>query len=373
MGCKYRFNNKVYNSYQSLIEEFSDGDIQSALAILYSLEHDKQTLLYDKLDKLKKEYKFSANKESPIDDVDINAGKDFTTQTFIDSAYFKVDGRPPMFRIDFDNEYLPIVKEQLINQGYTEQQAEDTIKQRKQNWETIAKDAADTHRIIVSSTSQDDDRHFAGATLNTSLQPVFNQLHEVVNSVEKEVLKKNRGNGAYLLKNLNVSAKLRDQIENIIGHIDYLCVKPDGTLDIYNLAVSIDNESDWAAVKKEKYKYKLAFLKRILAYNGINATDIRVNLIPIKVKYDNQFQNITGIEASKAISYDMKDSQYTMQKYDNIVANFIDSNIEAIDINDEDFNTINTQLTRIFPNQSIEVTAMVLKNQLKDGLKLIGI
>lgn len=54
MGCKYRFNNKVYNSYQSLIEEFSDGDIQSALAILYSLEHDKQTLLYDKLDKLKR-------------------------------------------------------------------------------------------------------------------------------------------------------------------------------------------------------------------------------------------------------------------------------------------------------------------------------
>ena len=216
MGCKYRFNNKVYNSYQSLIEEFSDGDIQSALAILYSLEHDKQTLLYDKLDKLKKEYKFSANKESPIDDVDINVGKDFTTQTFIDSAYFKVDGKPPMFRIDFDNEYLPIVKEQLINQGYTEQQAENTIKQRKQNWETIAKDAADINRIIVSSTSQDDDRHFAGATLNTSLQPVFNQLHDVVNSVEKEVFKKNRGNGAYLLKNLNISAKLRDQIEHRI-------------------------------------------------------------------------------------------------------------------------------------------------------------
>lgn len=69
----------------------------------------------------------------------------------------------------------------------------------------------------------------------------------------------------------------------------------------------------------------------------------------------------------------MKDSQYIMQKYDNIVANFIDSNIEAIDINDEDFNAINTQLARIFPNQSIEVTAMVLKNQLKDGLSLTGV
>ena len=86
MSCKYIFNGKVYNSYQSLVEGLSEGDIQSSLAILYSLEHDKQTLLYDKLDKLKKEYKFSANKEAPIDDVDINAGKDFTTQTFIDSA-----------------------------------------------------------------------------------------------------------------------------------------------------------------------------------------------------------------------------------------------------------------------------------------------
>lgn len=112
-------------------------------------------------------------------------------------------------------------------------------------------------------------------------------MGKVVRDVEKEVLKKNRGNSPYLLKNLNVSAKLRNQIESIIGHIDYLCVKPDGTLDIYNLAVSIDNESDWASVKKEKYKYKLAFLKRILAYNGINATDIRVNLIPVRVKYDS--------------------------------------------------------------------------------------
>ena len=264
MSCKYIFNGKVYNSYQSLVEGLSDGDIQSALAILYSLEHDKQTLLYDKLDKLKKEYKFAANKESPIDDVDINAGKDFTTQTFIDSTYFTVNGQSPMFRLNFDTEYYPIMKEQLVKEGYSEQQADEAIKTRKQNWETISKDAADVHRIIVSSTSQDDDRHYAGATLNTSLQPVFDKMGKVVKDVEKEVLKKNRGNSPYLLKNLNVSAKLRNQIENIIGHIDYLCIKPDGTLDIYNLAVSIDNESDWASVKKEKYKYKLAFLKKWL-------------------------------------------------------------------------------------------------------------
>lgn len=370
MSCKYLFNGKVYNSYQSLVEGLCEGDIQSALAILYSLEHDKQTLLYDKLDKLKKEYKFSSNKESPIDDVDINVGKDFTTQTFIDSAYFNVDGQPPMFRLNFDTEYYPIMKEQLVKEGLSEQQAELAIQTRKQNWETISKDAADVHRIIVSSTSQDDDRHYAGATLNTSLQPVFDKVGKVVRQVEKEVFKKNKGNGNYLIKNLNVSAKLRNQVENIIGHVDYLCVKPDGTLDIYNLAVSIDNESDWAAVKKEKYKYKLALLKRILANNGVNATDIRVNLIPIKVKYDNQYQNITDIEASKAISYDMNNNgSYTMQKYDNVVANFIDSNIEAIDINDEDLITCNSQFSRIFPNQTIEVTSQGIKESAQGWIK----
>jgi len=68
-----------------------------------------------------------------------------------------------------------------------------------------------------------------------------------------------------------------------------------------------------------------------------------VNLIPVRVKYDNQFQNITDIEAAKAISYDMNNNgSYTMQKYDNIVANFIDSNIDAIDINDEDLLACNS-------------------------------
>jgi hypothetical protein len=35
-------------------------------------------------------------------------------------------------------------------------------------------------------------------------------MGKVVKDVEKEVLKKNKGNSPYLLKNLNVSAKLRN-------------------------------------------------------------------------------------------------------------------------------------------------------------------
>lgn len=53
MGCKYNFNGKIYNSYQSLVENLSESDIQSAMAILYSLEADKQAQLFDKIDQLK--------------------------------------------------------------------------------------------------------------------------------------------------------------------------------------------------------------------------------------------------------------------------------------------------------------------------------
>lgn len=364
MGCIYIKDGTTYNSYQELVSSFTDADISTALSILFSLDHNKQTTLYDKLDKLKSEYKFGGQ-SSMMDDVDINAGKNFTTQTFIDSGYFTINGKPPIFRLNFETEYLPIVKEQMMNEGMSEEEATNAIKMRQSNWEKIAKDAVDIHRIIVSSNSKDDDRHYAGAALNTAVQPVFNQLREVVNRVEKEVLKTNRGNGSYLLKNLNISAKLRNQIEDIVGHIDYLCIKPDGTLDIYNLAVSIDNESDWAQVKREKYKYKLALLKRILAYNGINATDIRVNLIPVKVKYDNQFQNITSIEPSRAISYDMKDASYTMQKYDNDVANFIESNTSNVDVDDTDLMEVNSQLNYVFPDHSVEVTANGIKESAK--------
>lgn len=365
MACKYFYNSKQFSSYSKLVEELSTLDLEQIESILYSLNPDKQVELRDKLYGLNEEYKFK--RTSMMDDVDINVDTGYTTQTFIDSGKFLVNGKPPMFRMDFETGYLPLVKESLINQGMTEQQAEQAIQQRKDNWDTIAKDATDAHRILVSSTSSKDDRYYAGATLNTSFQYVYSQLGNVVRNIEKEVLKKNKG--SYLLKNLNVSAKLRNELENIVGHIDYLCIRPDGTLDIYNLAVSIDSESDWAQVKKEKYKYKLALLKRILEYNGVKAADVRVNLIPIKIKYDNSFQNITNVQASRAISYDMKDSAYTMQKYDDTAATFIDSNTGDINIADEDLTITNSHLKRIFPNYSIQVTAKGIKESAEGWVK----
>jgi len=84
-----------------------------------------------------------------------------------------------------------------------------------------------------------------------------------------------------LIRNINIEAKLKNLVETIVGHIDYLFIKPDGDIEIFNLKVSTEAESQWDATKKEKFKYQLALIKKILEYNGINARDIRLNLVPI--------------------------------------------------------------------------------------------
>lgn len=364
MKCKYKIGDKIYSSYQELISNISDDEIKNFAAILFSLDTENQ--LYDKIQSLSHEYAITHHKDSFMDDSDISVSNGFTTQTFIDSGYFLVNGEPPMFRMDFDT-YTNLMRVKLVNSGFTEQQAKNVIDMQKANWETIAADATTLHKIIVSSSSTDNDRHFAGAALNTSFQPVYDKLRKITNEVERQVLKTNRG--SQLLKNINLTAKLRNIAEDIVGHIDYMCIKDDGTLDIYNLAVSTESESDWASVKKEKYKYKLALLKRILEYNGIKAKDIRVNLIPIKIKYNETFDNIEDIQAFSAKSYDMSDSKYTMQPYDNVVSNFIESNIDIVDVNDEDLVTANIQLSKIFPNHSIEITTQGIKESAKGWVK----
>jgi hypothetical protein len=40
----------------------------------------------------------------------------------------------------------------------------------------------------------------------------------------------------------------------------------------------------------------MAFLKRILEYNGISAKNIRMNIIPVKLTYDDNFENVVDID-----------------------------------------------------------------------------
>lgn len=372
--CKYTYNNRSYD-YKELVEVIRT-DPNKELGILYSVDPDRQTQLYDKITELKKDFKLKSNKApsenvSTIStdeyDVDVPAGY-YTLQTFIDSGNFDLAGNAPGFRLNYD-EYLKLEYEKLMKAGYSEEDAKLKTSLIKTKWDKMAKDGSDLHRIIVSSNSDDDFRHFNRVSLNTSFQGKYDMLPEVVSQVMKEVLYVHDNAHSKLIRNINLEAEIRGLAEKIIGHIDYLVIRPDGELEIFNLKVSKDSYVEWSEAKKEKYKYQLAFLKRILEHHGINVKHIRTNIIPIKLDYDENFDEIKGITVNHVQSYDMSGQRYILQKYDDIVSQYIDSTIDTSDIQNDIFDKVNPQLSKIFPGRNQEVVSKGLKETAKSWVE----
>lgn len=368
-NCNYIFNDKSYNDYESLLKALTEGDLEGNLSLLFSLDLTKQSNLVDKLESInKKDYKLKKTQDSILDnDTDISVNKGFSTQTFIDSAYFTINGESPMFRQNND-EYIKTMVERKVKSGeVSEEDAELEFKKIVENWKRIGSDASDLHRIVVSSTDRDDDRHFSGSSINTSYSGIFDQLGPLVRQIEKNIWQKNKN--STLIRNLNLEAQLRGLPDTITGHIDYLFVKDNGDIEIFNIAASIENEQEWDAVKVEKIRYKLALIKRILEYNGISSKNVRLNIIPVKMKYDEQFENILEVSAEDAKSYDFKGSQYIFQKYDNIAAQFIDSNVSLEEINDDTISNSNKYLNRLFQGRDVDIRIEGIKQSAKGWVK----
>lgn len=370
MNCTYTYNGKSYEGYDALVAALEADDISTALSMLFSLETSKQQTTYDQIDKLRKDYKlspyalenssYSALSGDP--DIQVDKSKYFTTQTFIDSGYCMVNGEPPILRLNTD-EFLQAEKDFMIKNGATELEAQARCEKIRDNDERIAKDAYDLHRIIVSSNSNEDDRHFSGAALNTSFSGIYDQLGPLSRQIWKDIFSKNAG--SMPMRNINLMADIKGIAEKIIGHIDYLQIKEDGTIEIFNLKMSTQTEPEWNPVKKEKFKLQLALIKRILEFNGIDSRRIRVNIIPVRMKYDEDFENILEISAGSPIAYDQKEYQYTFQKYDNIANNFIDSNVSIEDLDDSIYDTVQNNLNKIFVGRDINITAKGIKESAK--------
>ena len=368
MACTYTFNGKSDYSYTELIKQLDSADIDKALSILYSL---KQNDVYDKLVELKERqkqtYKFKEWEKKTYNGIDgepsIDAGENMSIQQFIDSHYFMVNGKSPMFKLVFE-EYLEKKKEHLVkSQHLSEEEAELLINMQKDRWEIIAKDAFDLHRIIVSTKSSKDSTSYqelSANTVGTSFQSITDKVKDAADKVIGKVflkhgLNKFTGDGrGRLIKNINLSAQLKGIDEEIIGHIDYLIVTESGDIEIFNIKSSTESYSEWDSIKKEKYRYQMAFIKRILEFNGIPAKNIRMNIIPIKMVYDPNFEYVQDLQVENVVSMDFHDNKYLLQDHDRIVSSFIPSNVTLEPVNNEIAFTIDKQLQKIFPGRDLQ-------------------
>ena len=71
MSCTYLYKNKKVKSYQKLVELISQDDLKEIASVVFSLE-TKQNL-YDELSRLNETCNFKANRNSFLDDVDIES------------------------------------------------------------------------------------------------------------------------------------------------------------------------------------------------------------------------------------------------------------------------------------------------------------
>jgi hypothetical protein len=166
----------------------------------------------------------------------------------------------------------------------------------KQNWKRIAEDGRDLHKLILrakpNSTYTEIDEltkgtsfeHLGDVIRDTVYDDIFKQI-KLRNGIESKEM--GDTSSPKIIKNINISAKLLGRDETITGHIDYIVVKPDGTLEIFNIKSSHESPEFWDRAKKEKYMNEFALLARILQYNGINVKNIRFNVIPVVLKYDD--------------------------------------------------------------------------------------
>ena len=368
-NCTYTLIGKrqYKNSYEELVRILKRSP-QLAYDILYSKDYNKQTRVVDKLSELKEQGKRKFKKEFS-DRVDIINGcaeintDGYTTQSFIDSGlYVDSVGKQIMPVIQVE-EYLDRMKELYEQKGLTKDEIQKHLSILKNSWKQIASDGRDLHKILLKQNPDSSYSQTEENTKGTSFEHLSDVIHDkVYDDVFKEVY---LGNGKEsrevgdnsspkIIKNINLSAKLIGRDENITSHIDYIVVKPNGSVEIFNIKSSHESPAFWDRAKKEKYRNEFALLSRILEYNGISAKDIRFNIIPVVLEYDDQFQNIKDIKVQKAECYSHNKGAFIMQEQMKLAQKFIASNVEEMVINDSSIDAVNVQLGALFPKKNIK-------------------
>lgn len=367
--CNYTLVGKrQYNhSYDELIKILKKSP-QLAYDILYSKDYNRQIRVVDRLSELKESGKRKFKKEFS-DRIDVINGcaeintSGYTTQSFIDSGlYTDQSGNQimPVLQVDDYIERMQVLYE---SKGLSKDEIKQHISVLKNSWKRIAEDGRDFHKIILkqgkdTSYSQTEDNtkgtsfeHLSDVIYDKAYNDIFSQVY-LGNGRESREL--GDDSSPVILKNLNLSAKLIGRDDTITGHIDYIVVKPNGSVEVFNIKSSHESPAFWDQAKKEKYRNEFALLSRILQYNGINTNDIRFNIIPVTFKYDDQFQNINNITVNRAECYSHNKGAFVMQESMKLAQRFIASNAETITINDSSIDTVNKQLSAVFPKKDIK-------------------
>lgn len=360
-NCKYQITgtDKWY-TYQELMSEYYKHNYKT-LDIVYSAAKPKQERVTDRINVLAEKlrgvkYKVDKSSFEGLDLEPESSSETITTQKLIDSPYFPAK-LSKLNREDFIKETI----QDLVDEGYTEDQAKAIAEQITEHWDKIAADSGILHQFLNSYPKGLNE--VRGTFKGTAFENVAGKLYELLegDNIDVNLFKKRGGvlagtPKAKLIKNLNLKCKLLGIDEELTGHIDNIVVDSLGDLHIINYKITTTPIKH--IVKQEKYKYQLALLKQMLAAEGFNTENMTLSIIPIRVIYNDDYTQVKDIVAFDKQEYTIYNNSYVFGKYDAIAKQLIPSGMNTEDISVDTLKDVDTACKVLWPESGIKTSGI---------------
>ena len=367
--CKYNINGTWY-SLESILKALDEAELEglnSMSDILYSkyLKRDSQEKLLNNIKVNPKETKETQDNFLLNGDIsESGENGEIPLMSFLTQHnYAFVNGERIVRAMNRDDYRTNEIKVRT-DEGYNLQDAEREVDKIIENWEKIAEDSKLLHKLItdpiITVPENKSDEFIVRAK---SIIPKSSRLYDdklltkLYNDLKQEFYLKIKGTfpDSTVVRNLNITSKLKNIDLKLFGHIDYAIIDQFGTLHIYNFKVTHTPTARWSEDKIQSYKYEQAFLKQMLANNGINIKNIDMNIVPLELMYDKDY-NVLGnliVRDSKNYFID-RNTNYIGKKFDNDARYFIEGNVSVENITNKDIETGNNIVRAIFPFVNIQ-------------------
>ena len=367
--CIYYINGKPY-SYDSLwnaLDKNQLDELNKVSDILYS-KYPKQEAQKNRLETLTKKASESRQiRDNFIINGDVSENGEngeIAISTFLtQSPEAVLNGRPIVRQFvveDFKQNEINFRQKQL---NMSQQEATKEVEKEISNWQTIADDSKLIHKLLTNPIiAIPEDKKIEFIQKAKEIIPKDSKLYndDLLGNLYDQLKTFYRENKSHyvdseVLRNINLTAQLKNSNTKLFGHIDYAFISTSGTLHVYNFKVTHNPINKWSFDKKENFRYEQAFLKQILANNGINIKNIDMRIVPLQVKYGNDYDQIQEMVVRDSINYDIdENSRYIGQKFDNDARYFIEESNQIENITSENIEIADQINTAIFPFISIK-------------------
>ena len=364
--CHYKIKSsgKEFTSYSELLDYIdsaltTDPNLLDGISDIVFSKTTRQTGQVESIEKIKLNPSSQNQSVQSIVNGEPTGGSNrLSILEFLESDYCKIGESRLVLPFNQDNYIQENIKQMLQNnQSMSEEQAQQTVTSQVKQWEYLKNDSKFIHQLANNNIEEEiDDAEFMKLIENTVPKNLSNVAIDLKDQLRSTLLaESSKYADNTLIKNFDLKATIKGLNQDLYGHIDWMFIGQDGTLHLYLVKTSTENAYDWNSVKVTKYKYQLAFLKQMLAYNGINVKNMDLNIVPVRVQYDEKGQ-ARKVKVQPVIQYSTKRSQngYAMHKFDKQVAHFIADNSTPYSINSQLLDRAMQVNKAIFPTVNLK-------------------